>query len=481
MIKNLLAARILGATALIFGVAMLAVAAVAFVRDEQSVAAFLAAASPTLVGGLFLQQKGKHSRQRVNMREAAFIILSLWCFLSVLGLFPLLLTGSVGFFDALFMSVSYLTTTGINILPAADYSLYLWCVVLSWLGAVNYLIIFVTLLPQAAGIFGVELSFRRSYGFSPMIGQMKKLAKQTASVFIILTAVGALLYFLAGLAANDAIVAAMLTVSTTGGEDVPFFGASENPWVKTVAVLLLLAVSGNMLRLIRTFRRREFNDLYRHAENKFFLAAIGSIGLVIAFELWAKDHGNAFSALHLALFETLSFLSTACFSAADISTWPDFSKMLLILLMFVGGCMGSPTGGIKMMRIIVLVKMLFAEARRTLHPHMESNVIVDGRSVDFAAVERILAFFFLYLTSFLVFALLLSLGNEQTLAGTVAMAMACFTHGGTGLGLYAADAFAALGAYGKTVCVLFMIVARVEIFSLLVIFYAVFFEQRNKW
>ena len=479
---NPLIAYITGTTAIIWGDALLLPAAVALFSDEKTLPAFLAAAAMVFAVGFFLKEKGRAARRRVNMREAAYTLAALWSLAALVGMLPTFLSGELNFFDALFLSVSYISTTGINILPTdSPSSLRWWCVISAWLGAASYLVLFVTFLPQAAGVFGVDLAFRRSYGFSPMLGQMKVYAKQMFGVFIALTAVGCLLYFLAGLPPGDAVAAAMLTVSTTGGEEENFLRVVGNPWVKTVAVILILAVSGNMLRLFRTLRRREFSDIYRHAENRFYLSAVAAVSLIVTFQLIVYDRVNFFSALHLAMFETLSFLSTGCFAADDLSAWPDISKMCLLLLMFIGGCMGSPTGGIKMMRVIVLVKMLLAEARRTLHPHMTANVVVDDRSVDFAAVERILAFFFLYLAAFLLFILLLSLGNDQSLSATVAMAAACFTHGGTGLGLYNPSAFVELSSYGKAVCAFFMIAARMEIFALLIIARDALIEKHDKW
>ncbi len=482
MKPNPLTMYIVGNTAIILSGALIIPAALAAVYTEKTFPAFVATFALAFAVGKFLREKGKMHRARVNMREAAQIILALWLFGAAIGMLPALLSGKLDPASAFFLAVSYLSTTGIDLLPAdAGYSLHVWHVLLSWLGALNYLIIFVTLLPQAAGVFGVNLAFRRSYDFSPMLGQMKNMAKQIAAVFSTFTAAAIFCYYLAGLAPYEAVMAALLTVSTTGGEGTDFLSVAVNPWIKTVAVVFMLIAGGNMLRLFRTVRRREFSDLYRHSESKFFFVTILVVSLIVAVQLVMYGDMGIFSALHLALFETLSFLTTSCFAAADINTWPDMAKICLLLLMFVGGAMGSPTGGIKMMRIIVLVKMLIIEMRRTLHPRMAANVIVDGRSVDFTAASRILAFFFLYLATFFLFALLLSVGSNQSLTATVAMSAACFTHGGFGLGLYDEGAFAALSPYGKTICGLFMIVARMEIFSVLIIIQDVFFERRDKW
>ena len=458
------------------------IAVIAAASADKTFPAFVAAFGLAFAVGKFLREKGAIHRARVNMREAAQIILALWLMAAAVGMLPAFLSGKLDIASSFFLAVSYLSTTSIDILPSdAGAALHIWCVLLAWLGALNYLIIFVTLLPQAAGVFGVDLAFRRSYDFSPMLGQMKNTAKQIAATFAVFTAAASLCYHLAGLTPGNAALAAFLTVSTTGGEGTDFLSVAVNPWIKTVAVIFMLIAGGNILRLLRTVRRREFSDLYRHSENKFFILTVLIVSIIVALQLVIHGGMGLFSAIHLALFETLSFLSTSCFAAADINSWPDMAKICLLLLMFVGGAMGSPTGGIKMMRIIVLVKMLLIEMCRTLHPHMAANVIVDGRSVDFAAASRILAFFFLYLLAFLTFALLLSIGSGQSLTATIAMAAACFTHGGTGMGLYEEGAFAALSAYGKTICSLFMIVARMEIFSVLIILHDVVFENRNKW
>ncbi len=472
---------ILGRLSLMWGVVMLMPTFVALWRGESTTAGFAAGAFIALAAGAYLVKNGQSHRRQLNLREAANLLLFAWLVPSVIGVLPFFLSRTLGFADAVFETLSFLTTTGINVAPLNDVlSLKVWCVLLAWLGGLNFLVLFVTLMPVVSGLFGVELAFRRGMNFSAVLGQMADVARQTFLAYLFITLLAAALFFMSGLSALDAVFAAMLTVSTTGDGDIVSFLTEQNPWPKTVALIVMLIVSGNILRYWRSVRRQEFRDFYANAESRFFLMLILAAGAIITMQLVTYGGYGLFSAIHLALFETLSFANTNGFAAANIDNWPDISKICLILLAFAGGCIGSPTGGIKIMRIIVLTKMLTAEARRTLHPNMISNIVVDGRSLAVKDVSRILSFFSLYLSAFFLFVLLLSLVVGD-LSATVGMAAACFTNMGEGLGLFRPDAFNNLHAVGKLLCAFFMILSRVEIFAFLIFLQYAFFERRTKW
>lgn len=442
--------------------------------------AFMAASLIAVFFGCLFWHKGTGAHRSLSAKESAMLLFALWLVMIFFGMLPFVFLGKLGPADAFFEAASFVTTTGIGLMANdASNALKLWCVMLAWLGALNYLIAFVTILPQAAGEFGIRLAFRRGYTFSPVLGQMEDVAKQIAGIYAGFTALAALLYFLSGMSAADSIEGAMLTVSVTD-DGSTFFAETKNPWPKTAATILLFLAGGNIFRYWRTIRRREFRDFYQNAESRFFISTIAAASVIIAFQLIAYGGLSIFSAFHLAVFESLSFASTAGCAATNLADWPDISKYSLLLLSFMGGCMGSPTGGLKVMRIIILLKMLAAETRRTLHPHMVAHVVVGGRSVSPRFANRVTAFFFIYVAAFFVFVLLLALAGND-LSESVGMAAACFTNTGTNLGLYAADAFSAMQAPGKIICALFMVAARMEVFAFWLLLRAMFFERKRKW
>ena len=304
---------------------------------------------------------------------------------------------------------------------------------------------------------------------------------QMIGVYAGITVFSCLLYALSGLSPAEALLASMLTVSTAGGRDVfDWFGDDGNPWPECSAALTMLLVCGNLLRYWRTFQRRDFRDYYGNPETKFFLSVVLASGLFMTLHLWHHGMYGFAASMRQAFFHVLSFASTTGFSSSVIADWPDMELFLLFLLAFMGGCMGSPTGGLKVIRWIVLFKLVAIEVRRTLHPHMIANVVVGNVSVSSKIMGRILSFFFLYVAAFFLFVLVLSLSGIS-MSEAVGMAISGFTSLGTSLGLAGRESFLGMPDAIKLLGCLFMILARMEIFAFLVLARICFGEHRQKW
>ncbi|MBQ7479399.1 MAG: TrkH family potassium uptake protein [Selenomonadaceae bacterium] len=437
-----------------------------------------------LMGGAsaVLVIEGRVHKRQLSVKDAAQFMFLFWMWLAFFGMLPFLCSGQMGLISALFESVSAVTTTGVSLLPAeAPYVMWFWRGVLSWLGGAAFLVTFVTVFPQVSGCFGMTLAFRRSMFFSSMLKPMDHLSVQILGVYACITLLSGILYALSGLEGLDPLLAAMLTTSTTGGKDVfNWFGEDGNPWPECTAALTMLLVCGNLLRYWRTFQRREFGDYYGNAEMKFFLSTVAVFGGFMTMHLWSSGLYDFPASMRQAFFHVLSFASTTGFSSSIISQWPDSERFFLFLLAFVGGCMGSPTGGLKAMRLIVLFKLVAIEVRRTLHPHMIANVVVGQESVPAKIMGRILSFFFLYMASFFLFVLVLSLSGSS-LSEAVGMAASGFTSLGSSMGLIGKGAFLAMPDAIKIFACLFMLLARMEIFAFLLLGQLYFGEVRKKW
>ena len=243
---------------------------------------FAAISSAGLIAG------GKQHRRQLSVKDAAWFVFLMWFWLSFLGMLPFLASGQLGAAEAVFESVSALTTTGASLLPPdAPYVMQLWRGILAWFGGMCFLMLLVTAMQQTSGCFGLTLAFRKGMSFSTMLKPMSYLSVQMVGVYGGITALSVLLYALSGLSPMDALLAAMLTVSTAGGKDVlDWFGEDGNPWPECTAAFTMLLVCGNLLRYWRTFQRREFGDYYRNPETKVFLATVAFLGTFMTWHLW---------------------------------------------------------------------------------------------------------------------------------------------------------------------------------------------------
>lgn len=438
---------------------------------------FLMAAS---TAGLLVE--GRVSRRQLSIKEGAQFLLILWCWLAFFGMLPFLETEQLDLVGAMFESVSALTTTGVTLLPAdAPYVMWIWRALLGWLGGMAFLVMLVTILPHVSGCFGLTLAFRRSMTFSAMLKPMEHVSLQAMGVYGGITLFSWLLYVLAGLAPLDSMIAAMLTVSTTGGADVlDWFGEDGNPWPECAAALTMALVCGNLLRYWRTFQRKDFGDYYRNPETRAFFAAVFLFGCFVTWNLWYHGLYDFLGSMRQAFFHVLSFASTTGFATAAAVGWPDAALFFLFLLAVVGGCMGSPTGGLKVIRFMVLFKLMGLEVRRTLHPRMLANVMVGRVPVPAKIAQRILGFFFLYAAAFFLFVLLLSLSGIS-MTEAVGMSLSGFTSLGTSLGLAGEASFTAMPGILKVMACFFMIFARMEIFAVLLLVQLTIGEFRRRW
>ena len=479
---------------------------------EIKVAAFFAALSfsSEILSIIFLY-KGKLERQRIKISESAATIILVWPLLTLTGAIPFTATYWLSPSEAILETVSDLTSAGISLLPSnIHFALQLWQAVLMWLGSLIFLNILVTILPEVSGCFGLELSLSQGQIFSPMVGQMKYMARKILKIYSLLTALSFFLFRLAGLDSWNALSMAMRCVSTGGGG---FFPGKGNIYVEYAAIFSMLMACGNFLlyfRLLNTIvppdfslienkpsglinfskrihaiiikffvlMRNNFRSnikiLFSNSEIKFLTSSIFFVTLFILFTTFTIDGNKSF---RIALFNTVSYISTTGLSIGDVASLPNYDRLLLFIMAAIGGCMGSVTGGLKIIRVIVLFKLAMMEILKTLHPRMITSIKVSTpsastsntkASVPLKIVGRILGFFFLCALTLFICSVLLSLSG-QSLSTSVAMSLACLTNIGTLPGICEASTFSELPILMKMLCCVILVIGRVEIFAFLIL------------
>ena len=460
----------------------------------------------TAVIGMTFAYLGSNHRRRLPVVESALSMLLIYPALAIIGVVPFLFFEFLSPLDAFLDTVSNLTSAGISLLPAsAPYILRLWQSLLMWFGSLIFLILLVTVMPEVGGCFGVNMILQKGQNFSPLFGQMLDMTKKIVKVYSVLTLLSVALFKLAGLNSWDSILLAMRCISTGGGD---FFPSRGNFYVEYAAIFTMLMACGNFLffyrliytipppisgvknnifrRVINYFKRLKQNifdnilKLFTNSEVKAILLTIffgvGFIFLSI-FQRDLIEDGNL--AFRYAFFHVLSFMSTTGITIAEVDEAHDFDRFLVFMMAIFGGCMGSVTGGLKMFRVIVLAKVLAAEVKKTMHPHMLTSIRVNEKIVPEKIVGRILGFFFLScLTLFVCAAVFSFIGSDFSKA--VAMSAACLTNVGILPGICDPSDFLKLSAAGKIFCMIILIVGRVEIFALLLIPAGFRFRKKNK-
>ena len=465
---------------------------------------FAAVGGFSIITGVIFNKFGVGRFQRAPIAESAAAILIMYPLLAIFGCLPFMLTGWLSPLDALLETVGDLTSAGLSILPNdAPYLLRIWQSSLMWLGSLLFLIMLVTVLPEVSGCFGISLSLQGGQSFSAIIGQMNQMSIRVIKVYSTLTALSFGIFKLAGLGFWDALLMAMRCISTGGGD---FFPARQNVYVEYAAILVMLIACGNFLlyyRVIYTMLppRIEFNKNYRvrlrqysqrfkrtlidnvkfvfaNEEMKVLYVTILFAMLILVFRLFSQGaffDGN--EAFRRSLFYVVSFVSTTGITL-DNAAVHDFDKFFIFLMAVTGGCIGSVTGGFKIVRLIVLIKITAAEVQKTIHPRMMTAIKVGDLPVPMQTVGRILGFFFLALLTMFICAAVLSF-TGATFSEAVSISIVCLSNVGILPRLCDAENFKHLSELGKIFCMMILIVGRLEIFALLIAVAGLKFKRKK--
>lgn len=475
---------LMGRITIINGAALIVPLVFSFYWGESGLLWFVPAIAVAVgLGALFIQLGQDHYRQ-LTVSQGAWYMVSVWLLLACVGMIPYVLSDMFTPVDAFFQSISAYTTAGVTCVPLGERvmprSLLLWNSVMEWMGGLNFIIMLVTILPQVSGCFGITLSAHQSISFSPMIGRMQSSARQTARIYAIITMISLGLYWLAGLDIIDAFMASLMTVSTSGSNSGFDFIRFNNPWLELAGVISMLMASGNFLLYWKGLELRDIKSIFRDTEMQTFLGLVIVSGVFVSMNLWYSGVYNGLESIRYGFFQVVSFVSTSGFSSAPFMNWPEFDRFTLFTLVFVGGCIGSATGGMRVMRFIVLFKMAAQEMRRTLHPNMVICVKINKTPVATKIVSRILSYFFLFMSVFFASMLIISLSGVTTLQ-SMGIAAGCLSSVGSTIELFGVTDFSALPAWTKLYCGFLMILGRVEIFSFLIVLQTIRQYIRRKW
>ena len=410
---------------------------------------------------------------RLQTRDGFVCVALCWIVLSVFGALPYFLSGSCGFVDAIFETVSGLTTTGASIFSSPSSlprGLQLWRALTQWMGGMGILVLMLALLPKLSE-GSVNLMKAESPG--PISTKLRPRTAETARIlyriYIALTAVEAVVLRVVGLPWFDALTTALTTISTGGfsirDASIAYYQSSLINWILTF-FMFAASVNFTLLFLLAT---RRFREALKSEELRVYTGIVIGSSLFIALDLVAKTGRSFGSALEAAAFQVTTLISTTGYCTEDFDLWPPFCRCILVLVMFCGGCAGSTAGGVKVSRLVLLVKGVRRDMRRIMHSREVRPITLDGQRVSEETLSSVSVFFFAYIAILLFGTLVVSLdGVEFTAAFTASLT--AISNVGPGLGALGPTCnFGFLSDFSKLVLTLTMLLGRLEIMPLLVL------------
>ncbi len=476
--------RIFGLLLGIFSVTMLPPLAVAWFYDDAGFWPFAQAFFLVLSGGLLLWLPVRHVSSSLKLREGFLVVVLFWVVLGLAGAIPLLLDEELALdtADAIFESISGLTTTGATVIVGLDElprSILFYRQQLQWLGGMGIIVLAVAILPML-GVGGMQLYRAETPGpvkdqkLTPRIAQT---AKALWYIYLGLTVLCALAYYLVGMEPFDAIAHSFSTVAiggfSTHDASLAYFNSAA---IEAVAVVFMGLAGINFALHFYAIRTRSVFHYWHDAEFKTYFSILVLASLFVSFYLYHTESIDSWTAaLRYGVFQTVSVATTTGFTTTDFSVWPAMLPVFLIFLSFIGGSAGSTGGGMKVIRVLLLFKQGQRELRRLIHPNAHLLVKVGRNAMSDQVVDAVWGFFAAYVLVFLVFMLLMmAVGLDQVSAfSAVAASM---NNLGPGLGDVSAN-YSSVSDAGKLLLSLAMLMGRLEIFTLLVLFTPEFWKR----
>ncbi len=476
--------RILGLLLVVFSFTMLPPVFVGWIYNDDSILPFVYSFALVFSIGALLWYPVHNHKRELRLREGFLIVVLFWGGLGVAGSAPFLFAHElqISFVDAVFESISGLTTTGATVIVGLDdlpKSVLYYRQQLQWLGGMGIIVLAVAILP-ILGIGGIQLYKAESPGpvkDSKLTPRIKGTAKLLWIIYLGFTVACALAYYFAGMNAFDAIGHSFSTIAIGGfSTHDASMGYFSNHAIELVAVVFMLLSGANFSLHFLAWRSLSLRPYSEDSEfNAYGILMVVLTVIAIAYLYFMNIFQDIGEASYSALFQVVSIATTTGFTTEDYSNWPTFLPVLLIFASFVGGCAGSTGGGMKVIRVLLLFKQGKREVMRLIHPNARIAIKLDKKPVDRNVIQAVWGFFSIYIAVFVFFLLaLMALGMDQITAFSAVAAT--LNNLGPGMGDVAAN-YKEVGDFSKWLLCFLMLMGRLEIFTLLVVLTPAFWRK----
>jgi len=451
-------------------------------ESDQAATGFALAMGIIFFSGLLMWFPVREASHELRIRDGFLVTSLFWTVLGIFGSLPFVLTDTINVtpVGAVFESISGLTSAGGTVIVGLDHlpkSILLYRQLLQWLGGIGIIVVAVAILPML-GVGGMQLYRAETPGPSKdnkLTPRITETAKALFGVYLSITLCCAGSYYAAGMSAFDAVAHSFSTVSLGGfSTHDASLGYFKSEAVVMVASLFMFISSINFGVHFIAWRRRSVAIYRKDSETRFYAAAVLTCILItIASLVFLEVHGHRESLIY-GIFQALSILTTTGFSSEKLAQWPVALSTMVIFFSCMGGCVGSTTGGIKAMRVMLTFKQGLRELKQLVHPQAVIPLKVGGRRVEAAVVSAVWSFFAVYTSTFIILLFLLMLTGLDFLTSFSALAAAI---NNMGLGIAGvAGGFGGLTETAKAILCFAMLLGRLEIFTLLVLFTPAFWR-----
>lgn len=473
-----LIARVISLNLFILSASMLICIGIAYIYSENSypfIYSELIAISIGLI--LFFASRKVDENEDIQKKDAYFTVTISWILLGLIGSLPYLFSGAIpSFTNALFESVSGFTTTGSSILTDIESlpkSILFWRSLTHWIGGIGIIMLVIIILPSLK-IGGYHLFTSESSFQDKIKPRIRQVGNRILMIYISLTVIETILLLLGKMNLFESVCHSFGTIATGGFSPKNTSIADYSPYIQYVIMVFML-LSGTNFIIHYYLLKRDFSKIKENEEFKFYLLLILIIGSIITATLFFQMNKPLETSFRESFFQVISIITCTGYATADYLTWTEFAWVLIFFSMFLGGSTGSTAGGIKMIRHLIVFKSIKSMFRQLIHPRAIVPVRVNNRILTTETNNSTLSFIVLYFITFLVGTfLMIALGLDgKTASSSVATCMAGI---GPGIGTVGpASNFAHIPEIGKILLSFFMIIGRLEIYTVIILF------TRNFW
>jgi len=472
----------IGVLLIILGAFMLIPFLVQIIYDEKN-STFLSSASITTFIGILLVLTNLEEDKKLNLQQAFLLTTLSWLSIAIFGCLPFLLSSlNLTFVDSFFESMSGITTTGSTIITNLDNApkgILIWRAILQWLGGIGVIVMAITILPLL-NIGGMQLfRMKSSDTAEKILPKTREVTLIISIIYLVLTFTCGMAYWFFGMNIFDSVAHAMTTIATGGFSTYSSsIGYFQNPKIEIISIIFIILGSIPFIAYLK-FVKGDKKIFFKDVQIKgliyiFFI----SILLMFLYLLFSNKEFSFLENLRISTFNVVSILSGTGYVTTDFSLWGKFPLIFFLFLMFIGGCAGSTTCGIKIFRFQILGYFILNQIKKLVYPHGIFPMKYNNEKISNTFIYSIMAFIFLYFFIFFILAALLSL-NGLDFVSAISGSATAISNVGPGLGdVIGPDGnFSALPNFSKLSLSLGMLLGRLELFAVLVLFFPSFWKN----
>ena len=472
----------IGVLLIILGAFMLIPFFVQFIYDEKN-NTFLLSALVTAFIGTLLVLTNLEENKKLNLQQAFLLTTLAWLGIAIFGCLPFLLSNlNLSFVDAFFESMSGITTTGSTIITNLDdtpKSILIWRAILQWLGGIGVIVMAITILPLL-NIGGMQLfRMESSDTTEKILPKTREITLIISIIYLALTFTCGISYWAVGMNIFDSIAHSMTTIATGGFSTYSgSIGHFQNPRIEIISIIFIILGSIPFIAYLK-FVKGDKKIFFKDAQIKGLIyILIISILLMFLYLMLSNKEYSFSENLRISTFNVVSVLSGTGYVTADFSSWGNFPLIFFLFLMFIGGCAGSTTCGIKIFRFQILGHFIINQIKKLVYPHGVFSIKYNNEKINDTFIYSIITFIFLYFFIFFILAALLSVNGLDFITAISGSASA-IANVGPGLGnvIGPNGNFSDLPNFSKLSLSLGMLLGRLELFAVLVLFFPSFWKS----